>query len=372
MTLTENYETSQEKMTLRVGEVALLSHEQAVDKNGRPFFRRHVRVGDESDRDTKRRDEFAQGAAKFEQDLIDHPQWPGTVIFTDPETGGKIVEVAVENEAAMWLYYEADGTPTQMIDWAKDFPTAIALEPLQRLANGGRMLPQGELDPRTLELFTYMVDAIGIRSRARIYAQRLVEEAQKKDGPLKIISVGSGAAVPNIDATKRIEAETGNYVKWKFFDIDPRALKFAHALIEEAEFEKSSVDYGGVSFNVETNEWEFEGRSYARAFKEESESADVVDALGLWEYIDTDEAGKKFLERLYDKVKPGGMMIVSNMLRKRPQEEFNIRGVGWPSLELRSEEDLLRIVELAGIDTSLVTMTHAEDGVYVVMEIRKP
>lgn len=40
------------------------------------------------------------------------------------------------------------------------------------------MLPQGELDARTLELFTYMIDAIGIRARAKIYAEDLTQLAR--------------------------------------------------------------------------------------------------------------------------------------------------------------------------------------------------
>lgn len=372
MTLIEDRESYKENTKEpQVGEVVLLKQEQVQDDEGRVFTRRMVKVGDESDINITRRKEFAVGAEKFEQFLVEQGDTiRGTKIYTDAETKKKIVDVPEENIAARWLYYNTDGSESQMIDWAKDFPTAIALESLQRLDRGGRLLPQGKLDERTLELFTYMVDAIGIRSRARVYSERLVELTQSIEGPLSVISVGSGAAVPNIDATKRIEGELGNYVKWKFFDIDPRALGFAHELIEESDFQKSSVDYGDVSLNPDTHKWEFKGRSFVRAYKEPSESVDVVDALGLWEYLEEDTA-VKFLHRLYDKVKPGGMIIVSNMLKDRPQEEFNKKGVGWPTLQLRSETDLLRIVEAAGVDTSLVTMTHAEDGVYVVMDIQK-
>jgi len=55
----------------------------------------------------------------------------------------------------------------------------------------------------------------------------------------------------------------------------------------------------------------------------------------------------------------------------RPQREFNQRAVGWPGLYLRDDTALLDIVEAAGIDPSQVTITHPEDGVYAVMEVRK-
>lgn len=368
MTLAESYETSNEKERPIIGEVVLLKQEQVTDDEGREFTRRFVEVGDESDADPEKREYYHDEAEADEQALKQHKEWKRTVIRRNT----KEVIIAEDNEVAKRLYRDEHGRPTQMMEWAKDFPTAIALEPLQRLENGGRMLPGGHLDERTLELFTYMADAIGIRSRARIYAQRLVEIAQEQSGakPMNVISVGSGASVPNIEATKRVEHEQQAAINWSFYDLDPRALGFAHQLVEEAEFEYSSVDYGPFKLK-ENGEWEFTGRSYVEAFDEEDEAFDVVDALGLWEYL-RDGPATEFANKLYAKVKPGGSMIVSNMLRSRPQGDYNSRAVGWPMLHRRNDEELVRIFDDAGIDSKNVTMTHAQDGVYVVAEIRKP
>ena len=366
MTLIEQHETYNGDAELKVGEVLVLSDELVSDIENHPYFRRMVRVGDESDLDPERKASFNDFANHAEKLLVDNPEWKRTIIRQKT----KEVIIAEDNLAARWLYLDNEGNPTQMMDWAKDFPTAIALEPLQRLERGGRRLEKGHLDERTLELFTYMIDAIGIRSRAHIYAQRLVELADNVDGPLSIISVGSGAAVPNIEATLKVEALQGKYVNWQFFDLDPNALAFAHELIEEAKFEKSAVEYGPVSMDTEAK-WHFEGRSYEAAFEAPNESVDVVDALGLWEYLRDGDA-EDFARELYAKVKSGGMMIISNMLVGRPQSDFNKRGVGWPPLVRRSEEDLIRVLTKAGIDSRNITMTHAQDGVYVVVEIQKP
>ncbi len=96
----------------------------------------------------------------------------------------------------------------------------------------------------------------------------------------------------------------------------------------------------------------------------------AVDALGLWEYLSDDQA-RRFAERMYELVMPGGSLIVSNMLDTRPQREFNRRAIGWPDLHLRSDEDMLRIFESAGIDIGEVTLTHADVDVYVVAEVRR-
>lgn len=364
MTVVDEQLNSPESVTLRVGDVQVLNTEFARDRKGHEYTLRHVHVEDETDLDPDLRSRYNDQGDKFEQILRANPHWGKTEI-----KNGR-VDVAEDNLAAQWLYYGVDGRPTQLINWAAKFPTAIALEPMQRLDKGGKWLPGGAPDERSLELYLNMADAIGLRSRARIYSQLLVEHAKESNTEeLSVISLGSGASIPNIQATQAVELEA-KAINWKFFDYDPEALMFAKELIEENEFQYSTFDYGPEWINPETGKAEPKGQNYLRAFGEKDESADIVDALGLWEYLKPNEAAR-FAHTLFKKVKPGGSLIVSNMLPSRPQREFNERAVGWPGLYLRSDTDLLEIVKKAGIDTSQVTMTHAEDGVYVVMEIKK-
>ncbi len=356
---------SLEARNLRVGEVSVISSERVIDRKGHEYIRRDVEVADESDSDPQLRDWYRERGDDYERMLRFNMDMRGTGIKDG------IVEVPQENAAARWLYYDENGNDTQMIEWARRFPTAIALEPLQRLDEGGQWLRAGKLDDRSLELFTNMVDGIGLRSRARIYSQQLVEYAQTTNAEsLDIVSLGSGAAVPNIEATRRLEADD-KAVHWRFYDFDPQALLFAEKLIGEKNFQYSTFDYGPTWVNPDTGKTEPKGQNYLRAFGIEDESVDIVDALGLWEYLKPEHA-TKFASKLYAKLKPGGSLIVSNMLPSRPQREFNQRAVGWPGLYLRNDTDLLDIISAAGIDTKQVTMTHSGDGVYVVMEVKKP
>jgi hypothetical protein len=367
MTLTERYEWAEkENGKPEAGEIVLLKSEIKTDRQGREYLRRDVHVGDESDANFELKKHYEDIGAKAEKMLSDHPEWQKTVI--DEQT--KEVNVDPNNKAACWLYYDEAGNETQMYAWAKDFPSAPALEPLQRIEEGGRRLPGGTSDERTKEFFTYMRDGRGLRSRAHIYSQRLVELAQQTDTrTMEILSVGSGAAVPNIAASRRIEQEQEKAVNWHFYDNNPVALEFAHELIEEAGLQKATFDYGPVSMNPDAT-WNFQGRSFIRAYSVEDESVDALDALGLWEYLNKKTA-TDFAKRLYAKVKPGGVMIISNMLDDRPELDFNVRGVGWPKLHRRSDDDLIEILADAGIEPKNVTMTHADDGVYVVAEIQK-
>lgn len=359
----ETYSVSPERLS--VGEVFVVSEETVRDVKGREYTRKEVLVGDESDADPGLKAWYLHQGNTFEDYLLANPG------VHDTNIGNGSVTIPEDNEAARWLYLDQNNQDTQMMEWAERFPTAIALEPLQRLAEGGAWLSGGKLDERTQELFTNMVDGIGLRSRARIYTQYLVDRAARKNEmSTDIISLGSGAAVPNIQATQRLEQQDRS-VNWRFYDFDPEALRFAQALIEQSKFQYSTFDYGPMAENEKTGVLEPKGQNYLRAFGVEDESLDVVDALGLWEYLKPEQA-TRFVSKLYAKLKPGGSLVVSNMTPNRPQCAFNQRAVGWPGLYLRDETALLDIVEAAGIDTSLVTMTIPEDAVYIVMTLEKP
>jgi len=349
---------------LVLGEVLVLNEEFARDASGRQFDRRRVVVGDESDRDPAMRQAYFEKANNFETMLRLQQGWEAPYL----DHKGRLV-ISFENLAAVDLYLE-DGKPTQMYEWGHQMMQAIALEPLQNLAKGGRFLTLGHLDQRTLERFTFMPDGRGLRSRQHIYSDLLVDQAFHTPGDtLRIASLGSGASVPNIEASLRIERETGKKVDWQLFDLDPRALQHAKTMVGTSPIQHSQFDFGPKS--NEHPGLEFAGRSFIEARHIPNESLDGVDALGLWEYLEFNQA-VTFLKMMYPKLKPGASMIVSNMLKSRPHPEYNMRAVGWPKLIMRSEQDLLDIVEAAGISTELVRITHSSDGVYAVMEIRKP
>lgn len=353
-----------------LGEVVVISEGVSRDMLGRRYEKRLVAVGDESDRDPVKRQAFFEKANQFEAMLLNHPEW-GATHLGDPEKGELKGELYVDsnNIPAVDLYYE-DGRETQMYEWGHQMIQAIALEPLQNLGRGGQFLAMGHLDRRSLERFTYMPDGRGLRSRQHVYADLLVQQAHRTpDDTLHIVSLGSGASVPNIEASQRIEAETGKHIDWNLFDLDPNALRHAQAMTSKAGLFLSSFAFGPMSSDPEKPG--FKGRSYIEARHIENESLDAVDALGLWEYLQPNQA-EMFLKMMYPKLKPGASMIVSNMRKKRPHPEYNKRAVGWPEIIMRSDEDLLGIVKKANIDTEQVRITTPEDGVYAVMEIRKP
>jgi len=356
---------------LPVGEVVVTHESTARDFLGRRYEKRLVQVGDESDREPMLRQYHLERANQFETMLMHNRHW-GATHLGDEKHGEdpKKLYIDPHNLAAVDLYLE-DGRPTQMYEWGHQMMQAVALEPLQNLGKGGRFLSLGHLDRRTSERFMYMLDGIGLRSRQHIYSELLVQQALQTPGDtLRIISLGSGASVPNIEASQKIEKQVGKGVDWRFFDIDSNALFRAQQMTSTAGLELSTFDFG--PFSADPEKHGFAGRSYIEARNAvENESLDAVDALGLWEYLEPNQA-KMFLKMMYKKLKPGAPMIISNMRSKRPHPLYHEIAVGWPEVIMRSDEDLLDIVQAAEIPLEQVRLTTPQDGVYVVMEIRKP
>jgi len=354
-----------------LGEVAVTFEGMSRDAFGRRYEKRLVVVGDESDRNPAMRQMYHERTNQHEAMYQHHPEWIPTHLGNEANgEDPKKLYIDPNNIPAVDLYLE-DGRPTQMYEWGHQMMQAIALEPLQNLGKGGQFLSMGHLDRRTLERFMYMSDGRGLRSRQHIYADILVQQSLQTQGDaLRIVSLGSGASVPNIEASQKIEQQVGKHVEWQFFDIDPNALRSAEQMTSKAGLQLSTFDFGPKS--TDPRQPGYAGRSYIEArHAVADESLDAVDALGLWEYLEDNQA-KMFLKMMYKKLKPGASMIISNMRKKRPHPLYNEYSVGWPAVIMRSDEDLLDIVQAADIDTEHLRITTPEDGVYAVMEIRKP
>jgi len=353
---------SSEKETEIQSDIIELAYETVADKDGRQYNRRLVSVRDEHS--PVQADLLRAIGDTWDDEIKRNPDWKGPYQKTDEngrpvayEDGESKVEFDHNNEASEWLYFDDPGQKS-MSEWIGLFPTAKALYPLQRLEDGGRVLPSGVLDERAKYLFTNMVDGIGLRARARIMKEWLVTVAENAEGDeLTGISIGSGAAVPDIDATVAVVDRLGKSVNWHLVDPDTEALAFAQELAIEAGLPEETLN--------------IHNKPYARAYGLFEEKVDFVDVLGLWEYLN-DRQTASLLKDSLKLIKPGGSFIASNMLADRPQGAFNEKAVGWPSLVKRLEEDMVGIAVKAGVDTSTITFTYSEDHVYLVMEVKKP
>lgn len=254
--------------------------------------------------------------------------------------------------------------------WKSHMPTAMALYPLQK-PHMKKLADGTPFDEVSSEYFMHALDGIGLRSRA-ITMSRLMHDhfVEHKLDNIEWLSLASGAAIPVFEAASAL----GNHNKdihITLADISGKALKFA------AELAKSEYD---LSADIETKKINIlRLRKLRKAFK--PASFDAIDILGFFEYIPEMKWRYKpglvfpgaidFLKTAYSLLKPGGIMVFGNMSNLHPHLIFTINVVQWPLIQPRSIDELVQLIEKAGIDPSDVDIFRISDSVYYVIAIYK-
>ncbi len=313
---------------------------------------RGVSVADLSD-DHPDRDLWVAHGDRWDAHLRAHPELAAPVV-----RGG---ELHVDNEASRWLY-----SSPGMREWRRELvPSARALLPMQR--PHGAVLPSGAaLDTMAFDAFVCSLDGIGIRTRAAVMRDVVTRNESRGAATTAVrptwVSLACGAAVPVLDAAAAAAATP----RLHLVDLDESALAFARRLAEEQGL-------------VEGPDITVSRRDLVRTIVARDTlvdeigpgSAAVVDALGIFEYFSS-SACVRLLRNAYRLLEPGGVLVVANMLSDRPQLAMNQRGVGWPAIHPRSVDEVLHLVERAGLPLERTTVHLPEDGVYAVVEVTRP
>lgn len=328
------------------------------DRREAGFKVRYVEVDDES-RHSPTRKLTQEAIASMQLALEAHPSWSPPHV--DKESG----RVVTMNPVSASIYGSGNNISTTMDIWrGKYVPSALALFPIQRPLD--TQLPNGEhIDSAAACFFMDALDSIGIRTRAKIM-QSIVVDTFKDRTSVHWVSLASGAAVPVIDARVQL-MKAGVAVDMTLVDIDEEALAFAETLANRAEFQPKLMRK-----NLFRNLAGLRRHDDMVPLVDEIEasSADMVDALGIFEYID-DQRAPAFLNKAYKMVNEGGLLVIANMLSNRQQLDFNQRGIGWPRIIPRSFEEIQQLIKDADIEPENVTFSTPEDGIYTVVEIRK-
>jgi hypothetical protein len=244
---------------------------------------------------------------------------------------------------------------------ARLVPSALALfvvqNPLEdRLPEGTRM------DSESRQWFIHANDAIGVRSRAQVLGA-LVNQYIHNEIESDWISLASGAAIPVLEALRAAKLD-GQSVHLTLVDDDVVALHWAETMAAQ-----EGLVVGEQLTLLKRHLIHQFIRSDDLLLELGEHQAELVDALGIFEYFNDADA-VIFLQRALRLVKPGGAVIVSNMLTSSPQIDFTLRCIGWSPIFPRTLQQLQDIHLAAGIPAENVTVIVPKDGVYAVMEIR--
>ncbi|MFP2506250.1 class I SAM-dependent methyltransferase [Buttiauxella gaviniae] len=300
------------------------------------------------------KDQVLEQIDDINQQLVSDPSLEAPEIFLDNQgmrrirCRNKLSELAYHNRPAL-AEWRCQLVPTALALWAVQHPLA------ERLISGG------EMDINSRPWFIHANDARGIRSRAKVMAAIAdIHLNTRVSG--NWISLACGAAVPVLKTLRGAKLKAQKFTLL-LIDHDRQSLKFARGL---------ATQYGlveGHHFQLLMRNL-FDRMIASDKLVQElgEQSAELVDGLGIFEYFSQSEA-VCFIRHALRLVKPGGVLIISNMLKTSPQIDFALRCVGWTTIYPRTLFELRDIILAAGINLKNVTVTLPSDGVYAVLEI---
>lgn len=244
---------------------------------------------------------------------------------------------------------------------ARLVPGALALFVVQNPLED--RLPEGtKMDSESRQWFIHANDAIGVRSRAKVLSA-LVEKYIHNASENNWVSLASGAAIPVLEALRSAE-RGGQQVFLSLVDKDPVELSWAETMAAQ-----EGIVVGAQLTLLRRDLVHTLVRNEDLLLELGEHQAELVDALGIFEYFNDADA-VIFLQRALRLVKPGGAVIVSNMLTSSPQIDFALRCIGWEPIFPRTLQQLQDIHIAAGVPVENVTVVVPKDGVYAVMEVR--
>jgi hypothetical protein len=242
--------------------------------------------------------------------------------------------------------------------WTAYMPGGLATQPVhnpetETLASGKR------IDLMTRRLFRHSIDAIGLRSRAYLMTWRIGQLLEGSAKPVTWLSLASGSGQPVYDAINVLGPDKFRSVI--ITDGDAETLAFAHQLAKKEGVIAQTNPYF-EQLDV------FDQKALDKLF--DTHKPTVVDAMGLFEYLEVDQAAE-LLSQVYAKLPAGGTFIYTNMSPEHPHLDLHKRGLGWPGVIPRTVEDMADILAKAKLPKADVEVFRASDKVYNVYQVTK-
>ncbi|GAB2457938.1 hypothetical protein [Xylanimonas ulmi] len=288
--------------------------------------------------------------------------------------------------------------------WLALVPTPRALSPLYDPS--ARALPGGHVIGDELRRWMVAIaDARGLRHRAQMVTDLLTRRpsASGPSTPPRWLSVASGAAQPVLRAADAVRDRTGQTPEMTLVDLSPQALRDAWDLAARLRLadrlrlmRRNVLDRRGLDVRAGLGASALQWLAAPDPTVPLSRAAldrdgyDVVEAVGILEYVNPDDwsyrhrgvaglrttqaGARTFLRAMFRLVKPGGDLIVGNMLDAHPQLGFTLNVIQWPHIQPRSIEQMMRLIDAAGLDAErhVYVPSDADNRVYALYRLHKP
>lgn|GEM_PF-2076988 len=218
------------------------------------------------------------------------------------------------------------------------------------------------------DFLTGVLDSRAVDTRAIAATELALEHvlanpALFADRPLVTASLACGAAAPMFELDQIFAAQGIQIDKNILVDNDPMALASAVALgraygmSDKVDAQLQDIVNGKLTDYIEPH------------------SVDIVDILGIVDYLPTKLKGYKaaanFIGKIADIVRPGGIIVAGNALLHRPHQEFFDKV--WPTLQQRDPLEMTSIIAEAGYDKSDIQVRIPQrEGVYGIYGIKVP
>ncbi len=212
------------------------------------------------------------------------------------------------------------------------------------------------------DLLSGVIDSRAVRTRATIAMEMAFDHIENDPdfsnrNNLISASLACGAAGPVYNLVNHLKKQRHDFSKIILVDSDPMALATAVCLGRGQNLDnKIDLQLKNLLFDPLT--------SFI-----EPNSVDIVDLLGLFEYLPT-EYGLELLKKVKDIVRPGGLILFGNMLDERPQQKFFSNVVKWPTLQQRKISDVIDMIKLSDFDLKNLKIRIPSEGVYAIYGIK--
>lgn len=203
-------------------------------------------------------------------------------------------------------------------------------------------------------------NSMAVRNRLRIVESefgrfmggRLTEGFQET----KVLSIAAGSSRGIMEELAELNGRGHDKIKLRMVDINREALKDGRKLVAEL----------GIGEAVEFI------RAHVFSFKRYLENGyqpDFVEIVGLLDYLDDDQV-IKLLAQVRNHLSEGGEVLYSN-IAPNDEEEFTHRIVGWPRMQYRGSQDVLRVATVAGFTADKLRLISEPLGIYNVVSAKK-